>query len=210
MASHTTLRAGRNRNCGISLPDMAPFAGVVFLVVCFYMVAGRFKVADEGLVNLEQLPASQISACLHDNTNTIISLTADKKLSFSVTSRTIQLAAIQQVAAKHGISFTDAQVVALKTIPFLATDVENLPVFLSLPDDKRTTTIESRKLGPLSWQQLAECIVAAKASAKEEHHSIYSSLNVHSEASMASVEQLTDLLQAIGINRFSLLTQMKY
>ena len=70
------LSLRRNRMWGISLPDMAPFAGVVFLLVCFYMMTGKFKYGEEGLVTLEQLPKTSSWHCRIPENASIISVDA--------------------------------------------------------------------------------------------------------------------------------------
>jgi biopolymer transport protein ExbD len=208
MTSHTTLRAGRNRNRDISLPDMGPFAGVVFLVVCFYMLAGRFRHKEDGIVSDAKLPYSTTYCGPPENIDLIISLNAQNKLSFGVSSKPVQIAAIQKVAARHGIGFSDSQLTALKAAPFLATDVESMPAFLSLPEYQRIKSVEQQKLSRLSEKQLLECIVAAKASAQTLYRMpVYTCLKIESDANMVHVEHLIDLLQRHGINRFNLKTQ---
>lgn len=211
VSSQAWFRTRRNRSGSISLPDMAPFAGLVFLYVCFCLLTTRPKQSDLGLVSNERTPRSETLYCkLGDNNEAVVSLTIKQQLTFAVTSPEVQAAAIQQVALQHGVPFTQAQLTELKTVAYLRTDVENLPRFLSLPAYQRNRLTELISLSSLSENELMECIVAAKASAMTTMHKpIYLSLNIDSEASATHVEHLLDLLQAQGIHHFNLRTHFQ-
>ena len=199
---------GRSRKQVLSLPDMAPFASVVFLMVCFYMLTGHFKTPEEGIVSNEDLPLLRI-ACWRTpvNSEAVICLNSKNQFSFS-SSPAIQTDAIQKVALQHGIQLTPPQLARLKALPFLATTVENLPELLSLQDYQYRRAMELSKRKPLSEQQLIECMIAAKASAKElTHKPIYTCLKIGSEVKMLHAERLFDLLQAHDIHRFLLKTR---
>ncbi|MBF9223632.1 ExbD/TolR family protein [Hymenobacter ruricola] len=193
------------KNHGVSLPDMAPFAGLVFLLVGFYMLTGSFRQEAVGAVPIERVPHSDSYACLPDNLEASISLTAKNELSFGVQSRQVQAAAILAVASRHGISFTESQLTTLQKMPFLSTDVEHLPALLSLPAYQHKQAVEWQKMHPLSMQQLMECMMASEVAAQSMFHlPIYCRLILDSEAKMPHVELLIDRLQAQGINRFNL------
>jgi len=194
----------------VSLPDLAPFAGLIFLIVGFYALTSRFKGPELGVVPNDQLPYSVTHACIPENMEAVVSLGTTNQLSFAVTHPETQAAAIRQVASRHGITFTPAQSAELKTLSFLRTDVENLPKLLSLPMYQRNRPAELSKLSPLSEQQLLECVVAAKTSAATlTHKPVYISFKVDSEVKTPQIERLIALLQTKGINRFNLQTQYK-
>jgi hypothetical protein len=197
------------RSRGIELPDMGLFAGLVFLLLTFYLLTSRFKGSEVGIVCREQVPYSS-NACSNypENNEVLICLNTNQLLSFSVTSPAIQLAAIKLVAEQHGIRMTPDQLAALETVPFLQTNVENLPGFLSLPIYQRSKLAELKKLAPLSERQMLECIIAAKVTAKALTQTpVYTSLRIASEVQMSHVQRLFDLLETRGIHRVNLQTQ---
>ncbi|MBF9140696.1 biopolymer transporter ExbD [Hymenobacter properus] len=186
---------------------MASFAGLVFLLVCFCMLAGRFRKEAVGTVPVERVPRSISYSCIPENPEAVLSLTSKNELSFGTQSRSVQVASILKVASQHGVSFSEAQLMELKNLPFLSTDVEYLPKLLSLPDYRRNEANELQKLHPLSMQQLIECTMASKAAAQSMFHTpVYCCLMIDSEAKMSHVGLLIDRLQAQGINRFNLVT----
>ena len=206
------LHSSRKNKRGLSLPDMAPFAGLIFLIVVFYALSSSFKRTEFGIVSNDQLPFSEIRnrGKIPENCTAITSLDTENQLSFAVDCPAIQSVAIQQVALQHGVNLTFSQKAELKTLPFLATAVENLPELLSLHGYQYRQVIELNSRAPLNEQQLAECLAAAKSCTKTLLHTpIYFAFKISPEVRMAHVIQLFDLHQSLGINRFTLLTQGK-
>ncbi|GAB3731461.1 hypothetical protein GCM10027594_13410 [Hymenobacter agri] len=194
---------------GIVLPDMGIFAGLIYILLAIHLLTSKFHEKEVGIVRWEQVPYfSRVPGKYAENNETLICLSPNQHLSFSVTSSAIQTAAIKRVAEQHGIQLTAEQLAMLETVPFLQTNVENLPHFLSLPVYQRSKSVELEKLTPLNENQLLECIIAAKASAQAlTHYPIYTSLRIDSEVRMSHVQCLFDLLQTQGINRVNLQTQ---
>ena len=200
---------GRKRR-GISLPDMAPFAGLIFLLVCFYLLTTHFRHPVASNVRIESLPFSTTHACLPENNETIVSLTRENQLAFAVDSRKAQTLAIQKVAQRHKISFTTNQLKQLADLPFLATDVENLPRLLSLTSDPSHRSHQSQALPPLSEQQLVECVASAKSTVQTLYHKpIYLSLRVDAEVTAGRVNRLLERLETSGFHHLRLHTQYK-
>lgn len=206
--THTNTKAGSSKRQGIVLPDMGLFAVLILLLLAFYLLTSRFE-EKVGIVRREQVPYSS-NACSNypERDEALVCLSTNQHLSFSVTSPAIQAAAIKLVAERHGIRMTPDQLTALGTLPFLQTNVENLPSFLSLPTCRRSKLAELEKLAPLSGSQVLECVIAAKLSAKSlTHMPLYISLRIASEVQMLHVQRLFDLLQSQGIHRVHLQTQ---
>ncbi|MFD1466830.1 hypothetical protein ACFQ48_01235 [Hymenobacter caeli] len=208
------LKSSRNRYQGLSMPDMAPFASLIFIIVCFYPLTGRLKGPESGLVADDRLPGNS-AVCWHTpEHNAVVSLNQANELSFSgpntYSNTETQTAAIKQVASQHKIVFTASQLAELRTIPFLATTVQQLPQFLDLAAVQRHEAIRLGDIGPLSEAQLIECVTAAKKlSITLERKNLYFTLNIDVDTKASNVMHLISLLQTAGINRFDLATQMK-
>ncbi|WP_460607572.1 hypothetical protein [Hymenobacter terrigena] len=199
---------------------MAPFAGLFFLLVGFYMLTGHFKQTgngtDTGIVALEQLPAIPFSCYKPLDPNgfggCVISLNARNQFSFALpgTDQNFQSKVINQVALQHGVELTASQLTELHSLPFLAYDVEQLPVLLAVPSWERQKQIESGLFGQLSKNQLADCIAATQTLApKILQRPVYFYLKIQANVESWQFYSLTDLLQTRGINRFNLLTKAR-
>ena len=199
---------------------MAPFAGLIFLLVCFYMLTGRFKRTGDwtntGIITLEQLPAFPSSCYISLDPNgaggCVISLNTRNQFSFALpgVGQNFQAKIISHVASQHGIKFTNAQLIELQLLPFLACDVEQLPSLLAIPTWERQKLINRGAIGQLSKEQLIECIGATRTLAsKLLKWPVFYYLKVHAEAKSTQFFSLTDILQGQGINRFNLLANAK-
>jgi len=187
---------------------MAPFAGLVFLLVGFYMITGRFKQPAEGLVSLEELPASRVSSCLKENLEANVSLSANNQISFAANAQEVRFESIRQVANNRCIRLSTSQLNELRNVAFLSTNVESLPLFLDTPASERNALLASHRVAPLDTTQLRECIAAAKSwSQLLFHKPLYITLSVAAETKAPHVESLLTALGAQGIHRFNLSTR---
>lgn len=206
-AVYESNEPGRKRR-GISLPGMAPFAGLIFLLVCFYLLTTQFRQPVASNVRIESLPFSGTHACLPDNNEAIVSLTRENQLAFAVDSREAQTLAIQKVAQRHKISFTVNQLNRLADLSYLVTDVESLPRLLSLASDPNHLSHQKKDFPPLSEQQLVECIASANSAVQILYHKpMYVSLRIEAEVKAENVNHLLEVLGTNGYNRFNLQTQ---
>lgn len=208
------LKPGRNRHQGALTLDMASFASLIFLIVCFFPLTGRLRGSESGLVADDRLPVQSALCWRTPEQCAVISLNQANQLSFSVPNTypatELQTAAIKQVALQHEIIFTASQLAKLRTIPFLATTVRQLPRFLDLTAIQRHESIRLGTIDPLSEAQLAECVTAAKKlSMTLERRNLFFMLNIDADTEASKVMRLIGLLQTTGINRFELATQMK-
>lgn len=208
--SHTSMR---NHNRSFPLPDMGPFAGLLFLLICPIMLSGEMRMPAVATVADEQLPLSHPqSVCgMREPFGSVIGLDSNNRLSFAMpeTSKEFQVVVLNKVAGSHGMQLTASQLTTLKNLPFLATDIQQLPQTLALPSLQRDRLLQSGKFGSLSQAQLAECITAARTLLKQNNKFYYIGIKIDAEAKMSHVISLTDLLERQGINRFQLITRYK-
>ena len=211
MASPQNRISRRNHSRGIWLPDMAPFASAIFLLVCPLIMSGQMRMPRTATVSDEQLPSShQEGTCsVREAFGSVIGLDSKSQLSFAMpeSPKELQSAVIKRVAALHQVQLTSPQLAALDGLPFLATDVQFLPEMLALTAPRRAKLVQSGKLAPLSDSQLIECITEALALLKREHRPYHIGVKIDAEAKMSQVFLLTELLQTQGINRLYLMTR---
>jgi len=208
--------SSRNGKRGISMPDMAPFAGVVFILSLFYMSTGRFRSLETGIVKLEQLVAHTPISCskgIDSNNSMIISLNTKNQLSFAVPAfdGKVQAEIFRRVASIHHVNLTKPQIDALATLPFLAVNARELPAFLNLSPVERLQMLQYGMDETLDSLQLVECIKMSRVVARQNHrYGPFVYLQIDAEVRMPQVERLIALLNAQEINRFILLTQSNH
>jgi hypothetical protein len=192
---------------GISLPDMAPFASVIFLIVCFYAITTQFRAPLIGNVSLEELPYCSGSGCMIENAEAVIGLNNDGRYSFSVSGPLFQTTTIQKVAATQGIIFSALQRSKLNQITYLDANIQALPTILEGEWNNQSSRL-IRNHHPLEEKQLLACIMTSKKVIQAiAHKPSYVSLLINSETSVPKVMHLIDLLQTQGINRYNLKLQ---
>ena len=186
---------------------MSPFAGVIFLVVCFFAITTHFKAPRIGNVAIENLPESPHFSCLVENTEAVIGLGTDGRYSFSIEGPLFQTTTIQQVAAAQGIIFSEAQLSALNQLDYLDIPIEELPVILNKPSYQQDFHRINQNLG-LSETQLLACLMTSKKVVQSlVHKPSYVSLLIDAETNGGSVMHMLEVLQTQGINRFNLKIQ---
>ncbi len=186
---------------------MAPFAGVIFLIVCFYAINTRFKSSPIGNVALEELPYCSGSGCMPENAEAVIGLDTDGHYSFSVSGPIFQSITIQKVAANQSVIFSSLQRSKLNHIYYLDADIRALPAILEGQSSSQSSLL-IRKQHPLGEKQLLECLLISKKVIQTlVHKPSYVALLINAETSAPKVMHLIDLLQTQGINRFNLKLQ---
>ena len=186
---------------------MAPFAGVIFLVVCFCALTTQFKEPRLGNVAIEKLPYTKIHPCMPENTELVIGLDTAGHYSFSVAAPLFQTTTIQKVAAKQGIVFTDSQLSKLNQLDYLNIPVQELPTILNRPSYEQQFHLVGERPA-LSEREMLECLITSKRVVQSlAHKPSYVSLLIDAETNCARVMQLFESLQGQGFNRFNLKTQ---
>ncbi|MBO2008900.1 biopolymer transporter ExbD [Hymenobacter negativus] len=195
------------RSRGASSPDMTPFAGVVFLIVCFYAITTQFKGPRIGNAALEELPYHSGSGCLPENNEAVIGLDTDGHYSFSVSGPLFQSITIQKVAAKQSVIFSASQRSKLNQIEYIDVDIRALPAILEEQSNNHLALLIKEHY-PLGEEQLLACSMTSKKVIQTlVHKPSYVALLINAETSASKVMHLIELLQNQGINRFNLKLQ---
>ena len=193
-------------------PDLTPLAGVLFLLVEFFLLTSYPREPSRGLVAIEKVPYAAGGDCfkVSSATQTVISLTREGFISFASSDTTIQRAAIRQVSIKYGVIFSSSQLAELCKLPFLATKVEHLPLFLFTSAAAPYNSSRLEQTDDLDTKQAVACVKAASLFS----HSLttlpaYVFLVIDAKADASKVMGLLDVLEASGIHRFCLTTQSR-
>lgn len=201
------LRSHSSSRRGISLPDMAPFAGVIFLIVCFFALTTRFRGPQIGNVTIEELPYGKIHPCMPENTELVIGLDTAGYYSFSVAAPLFQTTTIQQVAAKQSIVFSESQLSKLNQLDYLDIPIQELSTILNKPNYVQEFHLVDKRPA-LSEREMLECLITSKKVVQSlAHKPSYVSLLIDAETNCARVMHLFESLQSQGLNRFNLKTQ---
>ena len=196
-------RIGSEPRQGFSLPDMAPFAGLFFLLVYFYMLTSHAKGPVMGIVADSELPKNKGNTCTKgiwpgEHNGFVISL--DKAGHFSVAilghDALTQYAILKHFAFRRGITFTVAEEGALKTLPYLATSVQSLPKLLRIPGYQLDKFTPNGPYAALDAPQMIELLNYAQEQGLKNGHKFQVFLRIGGTHSASAVMRLTELLNA--------------
>lgn len=189
-------------------PDLGPWAGVL-LALCFvFMFAAEWLPVPTPFVHT---PSSTYMGCrLRDNNyRAIISVDADNRFYLAAYNDSMLLTAIKQVAKQHHVSFTTAQLQALRKLPFLSQDIRQVPAWLSATAVERLQFPVGIPATPDN-NQIAEYIAATIRASETLFRAPASfELRLDGSLSAAQVKRIFRLLQDQGVNYMNLVTEMK-
>ena len=178
------------------LPKMAVYASCLMLPVLFWLYHYGSQRTGMGIISNQNLPITHTIACKGPNEFAVISLNEQGQFAFSVllgVAPKVQAAAIQAVAYQEGIRLSAQQLIELESLPFLATDVTELPQLLSLPYNRQTQLADLAGFKPISEDQLIACAVAAREFNKKLFkRPITISLRIETEAKSGKTLQVID------------------
>jgi biopolymer transport protein ExbD len=201
-------RSATFRHRRISTPQgMDIMAGVVLLLVMFYMLTTRQKHEENG--PYLNLPTSfHYPGRLPDSHFLIISLDVQNRAYVATSDEATQTAMVMRIAKRHHVRFTATQVHELRQLKFLSQNVFQLPTWLSASTTERQqmATGISAELGTT---ELMEYVLAGQdANRAVFGKPAYIVLRIDKDASTKNVKQLIRLLQRQGINRYNLLADL--
>lgn len=187
--------------------DLTPLAGVSLALAYYLMLTCSSLERKRGIVSLQETPYAIGNTCfsVHSTTETIISLSADGRVSFAITDTALQAAVFRKIGKAHTVAFTTSESSALGTLPYLATAIDQLPSMSINSSIAYQAELSARQYSALNTLQLAECAATTKALAPLlTNYPTSFFLSISAETNASNFLKLIYVLQDQGINRFYL------
>ena len=189
--------------------DMTPMVDLAFLLVTFFMLTTQFR-PDEAVVVDPPSSTSDLRAPESD----ILTLTIDakKRVFFGYDKAPIKEAAIKEVAAKYGVSFTPTQVKQFTLLPNFGVPIAQLASYLDKDTEQRkalNATLPGIPYDSLNNQMMDWVIAARKANATQFQKPTYLVIKGDGDADVQTVQKVIKELQEKDINRFNLQTSLE-
>ncbi|MCB2408308.1 hypothetical protein [Hymenobacter lucidus] len=188
---------------------MSGTAAMAFVLVLFYMAIGRPQspFAEPYL----QLPtATRNYICiLPEGYSLTISIDAKSRAYITISEQDLQLAIVRQIAKKHQIRLSAAQLREQRNTPFLSQDIRQLPMWIpdSIQERQQISTGIPSILGN---DELSEYIATSISVTRALYGSaLHVNLRVDRRQSTARVKRLFQLLRNQGIHRVTLLADQE-
>ena len=114
--------------------DMTPMVDLAFLLVTFFMLTASFRMAEPVVVD----PPSSIGMVDLPENNIMVTIDETGRVFFGIGGgKTAKLNAINEMAKRYKINFTDEQKVKFTGLPSFGVDIKDLPRYIDANDDGR-------------------------------------------------------------------------
>ena len=190
--------------------DMTPMVDLAFLLVTFFMLTTKFAPEETVVVDTP----SSVSELKLPESN-VITLTIDKKKNrvfFGVDDTKTKIQALQNVAAKYGVSFTAAQAKEFGNLPNFGLPINQLGSYLNVDKEARKELNAQQPGIPmysLNNQLIDWVLEARKANQAIFKKPTYIAIKGDGNADVPTVQAVIKLLQERDINRFNLITDLE-
>lgn len=183
------------------MPDMAPFAGLFFMLVYFYMLASHAKGPAMGIVTDSELPKRRVDICTKglwpgENNGFVISLHRTGLFSVAILGHgpLTQYEILKRFAFRQGVTFTASEEESLKTLPYLATPVQSLPKLMKTPGYQLNNFTQSGSYDGLNAHQMVELLDYVREQGLRNGRKLQVFLRIGSNHNACDVVRLTELL----------------
>ena len=188
---------------------MTPMVDLAFLLVTFFMLTTKFAPEETVVVDTP----SSISEIKLPESN-VITLTIDnkKRVFFGVDDTKTKIQALQNVAAKYGVSFTAAQAKEFGNLPNFGLPINQLGSYLNVEKEERKQLNAQQPGVPIDSlnNQLIDWVIEArKANQALFKKPTYIAIKGDGNADVPTVQAVIKLLQERDINRFNLITDLE-
>ena len=188
---------------------MTPMVDLAFLLVTFFMLTTKFAPDETVVVDTP----SSISEIKLPESN-VITLTIDnkKRVFFGVDDTKTKIQALQNVAAKYGVSFTAAQAKEFGNLPNFGLPINQLGSYLNVEKEERKQLNAQQPGVPidsLNNQLIVWVLEARKANQAIFKKPTYIAIKGDGNADVPTVQAVIKLLQERDINRFNLITDLE-
>ncbi len=189
--------------------DMTPMVDLAFLLVTFFMLTTQFR-PDEAVVVDTPSSTSDLVAPESD----ILTLTIDKnkRVFVGIDKQPTKAAALQAIAARHGISFTPTQIKQFSLMPNFGVPIEQLGSYLDKDTEQRKALNKGLPGVPydsLNNQMIDWVLEARKANIQNFKKPLYMVIKGDAGADVPTVQKVIKELQEKNINRFNLVTSLE-
>lgn len=184
-------------------PELGLWGGLLLLLSTLFMSSARFS-ADLPVVQL----ATSSGGCWRlPPTQFIFSLDAQQRLYMHASTAELQTKTIELLAQQYGLQLSGGQLQRLQQLPYLGSDVRQLPGWLATPSWKREKQTEGMPYSAPNDQLTALLRVANRAAYTVHGHRAIVCLRLDERLPALVVMPLFRQIQAQGINHLVLMTE---
>ncbi|MDU0371779.1 hypothetical protein ACFPAF_15355 [Hymenobacter endophyticus] len=185
-------------------PELGLWGGVMLLLSTLFMSSAKFS-ADLPIVRLP----SSMERCSRgiSEVQLILSLDMHRRLSMHASTSELQTKAIELLAQNYGLQFSSEQRQQLQQLPYLGSDVRQLPVWLATSGWQRKKLSSGIPYSAPNDQLTALLQVANRAGYAIHGHPAIVCLRLDARLPASVVMPFLHQIQQQGVNRFVLVAE---
>ncbi len=113
--------------------DMTPMVDLAFLLVTFFMLTASFRMAEPVTVD----PPSSIGEVTLPDNHIMVTIDGNGRAFFGISNGAAKLAALEKMAQKYGVAFTEEQKKKFTGLPSFGVDIKDLPRYIDAKEEER-------------------------------------------------------------------------
>lgn len=183
--------------------ELGLWGGLLLLMSTLFMSSAKFS--DD--LPVVQLATSSDGCWRLPPTQFIFSLDAQKRLYMHASTAELQTKAIELLGQQYGLQLSSGQLQQLQQLPYLGSDVRQLPVWLATPSWERKKPTEGIPYFAPNDQLTALLRVANRAAHTTHGHRAIVCLRLDERLPASVVMPFLHQIQQQGVNRFFLVAE---
>ena len=184
-------------------PELGLWGGLLMLLSTVFMSSARFS-ADLPVI---QLPSSVNDCWRLPPTQFIFSLDVQKRLYMHASTPELQTKAVELLTQQYGLQLSTEQLQQLQQLPYLGSDVRQLPDWLATPSWERKKPTQGIPYSTANDQLTALLRVANRAAYAIHGHRTIVCLRLDERLPASVVMPFLHQFQRQGINHFILVAE---
>ena len=188
--------------------DMTAMCDVAFLLLTFFILTATAKQPEPLPVDT---PASTVQTKLPENNLATITIGKEGTVFFGMTDRDIREEALNNMAQKYQVSFTDEEKAKFQLIETFGVPIQNLKQVIAMTSTERNKQNIQPGIPKDSLNnQLADWILYARKATIDMHQKEISiAIKGDAKEQYPQIRRVMDILQDQKINSFNLVTGLR-
>ena len=186
--------------------DMTAMCDVSFLLLTFFILTATAKIPEALPIDM---PASTVQSKLPEAN--LATLTIGKgKVFFDIKGREVRIQALEKMAEKYGVEFTDKDKTEFSLMEGFGVDIASLKSIIEMKSSERLKANQPGIPKDSLDNQLADWLrITRQANIDINDKELGIAIKGDAKEEYSSIKKVMDILQDQGVNSFSLVTNLR-
>lgn len=186
--------------------DMTAMCDVSFLLLTFFILTATAKIPEALPIDM---PASTVQSKLPEAN--LATLTIGKgKVFFDIKGREVRIQALEKMAEKYGVEFTDEDKTEFSLMEGFGVDIASLKSIIEMKSSERLKANQPGIPKDSLDNQLADWLrIARQANIDINDKELGIAIKGDAKEQYPAIKKVMDILQDQGVNSFSLVTNLR-